>query len=203
MKYAIYKRYSTDKQDSLTQDKEIADWLEYKKIQHSETSFFIDDAESGSTGNRADYRRLLIAVKNKEVGAVVAYKLDRLSRSNRDLQNLLYELKENDVKLILVSDNIDTSTTQGKMLFDLYAMFAEFERNTILERTRAGRRRAEQLGKRCHRPRINLNFLQIDKYRTSGLSFPAIASLLTGQETKVTSNTVRKRYYEWKELRGN
>ena len=69
---------------------------------------------------------------------VVVWKLDRLGRSLRHLVNLINQFKELGVQFISLNDNIDTTTTQGRLMFNLFATFAEFERELISERTKAG-----------------------------------------------------------------
>jgi DNA invertase Pin-like site-specific DNA recombinase len=75
---------------------------------------------------------------------VVVWKLDRLGRSLRHLVDLMALLKEKEVEFISLNDNIDTTTIQGRLIFNLFASFAEFERELIRERTMAGLKRAKK-----------------------------------------------------------
>lgn len=77
---------------------------------------------------------------------VVVWKLDRLGRSLRHLINMVNDYKERGVQLISINDNIDTTTPQGRLMFNLFATFAEFERELISERTKAGLRAARAKG---------------------------------------------------------
>ena len=69
---------------------------------------------------------------------IVIYKLDRLWRSLIHLVNLVNKLMEEGIHLQSLTDNIDTSTSQGKLMFNVFASLAEFERDLIRERTQAG-----------------------------------------------------------------
>lgn len=77
---------------------------------------------------------------------VVVWKLDRLGRSLRHLINLVNDYKERGVQLVSINDNIDTTSPQGRLMFNLFATFAEFERELISERTKAGLKAARAKG---------------------------------------------------------
>ncbi len=78
---------------------------------------------------------------------VVVWKLDRLGRSLRQLVNLVNWYREIGVEFISINDNIDTTSAQGRLTFNLFASFAEFEREIISERTRAGLQAAKKKGR--------------------------------------------------------
>ncbi len=78
---------------------------------------------------------------------VIVWKLDRLGRSLRQLVNLVNWYRENDIQFISINDSIDTTTAQGRLTFNLFASFAEFEREMISERTKAGLDAARKQGR--------------------------------------------------------
>jgi DNA invertase Pin-like site-specific DNA recombinase len=78
---------------------------------------------------------------------VIVWKLDRLGRSLKHLIDLMNEFKEKEVDFISLNDNIDTTTIQGRLVFNIFASFAEFERELISERTRAGLKAARENGR--------------------------------------------------------
>jgi DNA invertase Pin-like site-specific DNA recombinase len=98
---------------------------------------------------RPELISLLSKIKPGDVLKV--YKLDRLGRSTIDLLNIIKFLRENDISFISVTDNIDTTTATGQLIFTVFAAFAEFERNLISERTKSGleaiRAKGTKLGK--------------------------------------------------------
>ena len=79
---------------------------------------------------------------------VVVWKLDRLGRSLRHLVNLINKFNETGVQFVSLKDNIDTTTAQGRLMFNLFASFAEFERELISERTKAGLANARSQGRK-------------------------------------------------------
>ncbi|MDQ3395114.1 MAG: recombinase family protein, partial [Bacteroidota bacterium] len=79
---------------------------------------------------------------------VVVWRLDRLGRSLRHLVNTVGMFKEMGVEFISINDSIDTTTSQGRLMFNLFASFAEFERELISERTKAGLEAAKARGRK-------------------------------------------------------
>ena len=84
---------------------------------------------------------------------IVVWKLDRLGRSLRHLIDLVNELMEKDVGLKSLQDPIDTTTAQGRLIFNIFASLAEFERDLIIERTQAGLNAARARGRKGGRPK--------------------------------------------------
>ena len=98
------------------------------------------------------------AIKYLRKGDIlVVYKFDRLGRSLRDLLNIISELHEKGVSIQSLKDNIDTSSTSGKLMMHIFASLAEFERDLIVERTQAGRKAAMAKGKKMGRPKLKRN----------------------------------------------
>lgn len=85
----------------------------------------------------------------------VVYKLDRLARSTKELYELTDQLKEKAVDFVSVHDSFDTSTPTGKAMFGMLAVFAEFERDIIQQRTKAGLEAARKRGRIGGRPAID------------------------------------------------
>jgi site-specific DNA recombinase len=111
----------------------------------------IDAGESGKNLQRRAMRKLLARVRSGRVGAVVITKLDRLTRSPRDLYMLVdEELNPRGVELVSVQEHIDTRTPAGRAMLGLLAVFAAMERELIAERTRSAlahkREKGERLG---------------------------------------------------------
>lgn len=79
--------------------------------------------------------------------SVVVWKLDRLRRSLKHLIDLVVLFKEKGVDFVSLNDNIDTTTVQGHLIFNIIASFAEFERELISERTKAGLKAAREKGR--------------------------------------------------------
>src|SRR5580704_10575898 len=119
------------------------------------TAVFKDEGISGAKGRdkRPAFDRLCKAVTRHEVDMVAAWSVDRLGRSLQDLIAFLGEVHGARVDLYLHLQGLDTSTPAGKALFQMLGVFGEFERSMIVERTRAGLRRAVAAGKKLGRPK--------------------------------------------------
>lgn len=85
----------------------------------------------------------------------VVYKLDRLARSTKELFTLTGELQEKGVEFVSINDSFHTSTPTGKVMFGMLAVFAEFERDIIKQRTKAGLENAKKHGRVGERPAID------------------------------------------------
>lgn len=88
---------------------------------------------------------------------LVVYKLDRLGRSLKDLLNIVDDLQTRQINLVSLNDNFDSKTPSGKLMMQLFAILAEYERNLIIERTKHGRTVAMLNGKKMGRPKISHN----------------------------------------------
>lgn len=82
---------------------------------------------------------------------LVVYKLDRLGRSLKNLVEIVDDLNKREVSITSIKDNIDASTATGRMMINLFATLAEFERDMIAERCQAGRKAAKERGVRFGR----------------------------------------------------
>lgn len=83
---------------------------------------------------------------------LVVYKLDRLGRSVRELLAMVDDLREKEISLVALLDSIDATTPSGKMMLQMMAILAEYERNLIIERCQNGRKVAMAAGKKMGRP---------------------------------------------------
>ena len=87
----------------------------------------------------------------------VIYKLDRLARSTKELYQLTDQLKEKRVEFVSINDSFDTTTPIGRAMFGMLDVFAEFERDIIQQRTKAGLESARKRGRLGGRPAIDAN----------------------------------------------
>ena len=100
---------------------------------------------SGAKAKRPGLDEILKDARPKDV--IVIWKLDRLGRSLKHLVDLVAELNERDIGLRSLNDPIDTTTAQGRLVFNIFASLAEFEREIIRERTNAGLAAARARGR--------------------------------------------------------
>lgn len=106
---------------------------------------------SGAKIERKQLNELIKQVRKGDI--IVVWKLDRLGRSLRDLVNLISQFQEMEVGFKSLQDSIDTTTPAGKLTFHLFAALAEFERDIISERTKAGLESARARGRKGGRPK--------------------------------------------------
>jgi len=152
---AIYLRVSTSDQNTDNQEHELrqiaerAGWEVFK--------VYRDHGISGAKGRdqRPAFNKLWKDACGRKFDIVMAWSVDRLSRSLQDLVGFLSELHALKIDLCLKQQGIDTTTPAGKALFGMMGVFAEFERSIIQERVRAGLERARREGKRLGRPPLD------------------------------------------------
>jgi DNA invertase Pin-like site-specific DNA recombinase len=151
---ALYLRVSTDGQTVENQRRELEAVAQRHgwQIVHA----FADEGISGAKGRdkRPALDAMLKGVARREFDLVAAWSVDRLGRSLRHLVELLEELKAKGIDLYLHRQGLDTSTPTGKMLFQMLGVFSEFERAMIVDRVKAGMRRAKAQGKAIGRPMV-------------------------------------------------
>jgi DNA invertase Pin-like site-specific DNA recombinase len=97
---------------------------------------------------------MLKSVARREFDLLAVWSVDRLGRSLHDLLTLLGELNARGVGLYLHQRGLDTTTPQGRTLFQVLGIFAEFERSMLVDRVKAGLARARASGKKLGRPRL-------------------------------------------------
>lgn len=177
---AIYCRVSTTDQTPESQlfalrkfaaDRGITDFVEY--VDYVTGSF----EKRKSRGIHAPaYEAMMTDVRAGKIKTILVWKFDRFARSLLALINGLLEFQRLGVDFISSTQNLDTSTTTGKLMFSILAAFSEFERETIVERTKAGLARAraagKQLGGKERDPSARERLLAM---RNQGLSLRQIA----------------------------
>lgn len=118
--------------------------------EHGCSAVFFDKGISGARFDRPGLRQAFEAVAGG--GTLVVWRLDRLGRSLQHLASIVVDLEQQRVRLLSLSEYIDTGSTTGRFTFHMLAALAEFERGLISERTRAGMEAARQRGSSIGRP---------------------------------------------------
>ena len=175
MRAAIYARVSTSNngQDPSLQTREIREYCERRGWQVA--GEYVDAGISGAKDSRPELNKLMADAHRRRFDAVVVWKFDRFARSVSHLLRALENFNALGIGFVSLSEQIDTSTPTGKMVFTVLGAVAELERSLIAERVRAGLRNARAKGKRLGRPRLFPDIAQITRLRASGLSWPKIA----------------------------
>lgn len=143
--------------------------------------------EVGSGAAKRQAReKLLEAARRREIDIVLVWRLDRWGRSVTDLLATLQELEHVGVGFVSLTEALDLTTPAGRAMAGLLAIFAEFEREILRERTRAGLAQARQIGKRLGRPlTASLQATEVRKLYQAGAAKAEIARRLQIGRTSV------------------
>jgi len=148
---AIYTRVSTKEQSTETQVVQLTAYCQSRGW--TDVAVFRDDGISGVRDNRPELDKLRERMLHGEFSTIIVSKMDRLGRSLGMILRFWDEADAAGVRVIVIDQGIDTSTPAGRLQRNMLAALAEFERELILERTRAGIARARALGKKFGAPR--------------------------------------------------
>ncbi len=178
MRTAIYARVSTSNngQSPEMQLRELREYCEHRGWQVA--GEYVDVGVSGSKDSRLELNRLLADAHKRRFDSVVVWKFDRFARSVSHLLRALETFKALGIEFVSLSEQVDTSTPTGKMVFTVLGAVAELERSLIAERVRAGLRNARAKGKRLGRPKVAVPLDKVAALRASGQSYASIATVL-------------------------
>src|SRR5580698_9254344 len=151
---AIYARVSTSNngQDPGMQTRELEEHCQRRGWDLA--GLYGDLGISGSKESRPELDRLMADANRRRLDAVVVWKFDRFARSVSHLLRALETFRAQGIEFVSFSEQLDTSTPAGKMVFTVLGAVAELERSLIVERVKAGLRNARAKGKRLSRPRV-------------------------------------------------
>lgn len=138
----------------------------------------MDSGVSGAKDSRPELNKLMADAHHRQFDAVVVWKFDRFARSVSHLLRALETFNALGVAFVSLSEQMDTSTPTGKMVFTVLGAVAELERSLIAERVRAGLRNAKAKGKTLGRPRIAVDAATIGRLRSQGRTIREIAESL-------------------------
>lgn len=177
-KVAIYARVSTTNhgQDASMQTRELRQFAEARGW--TVAGEYIDVGVSGTKDSRPELNRLMADAHKRRFDVVCVWRFDRFARSVSHLLRALETFKALGIDFVSYSEQMDTSTPAGKMVFTVLAAVAELERSLIVERVRAGLRNARAKGKRLGRPRVAVDAARIARLKAQGRSIREIADEL-------------------------
>src|SRR3989338_9015880 len=155
MKVGIYARVSTKEQNVENQMSELTKYCQARNYEIFKV--YTEVGVSGSKESRPSFDCLMNDAHKRKFDILLVWKLDRLSRSLKHLLNTLDTLNSLSISFVCYSDNIDTTTPAGRLMFQMVGAFAEFERSLIRERVKLGLERVRQKGKRLGRPPAQIN----------------------------------------------
>jgi putative DNA-invertase from lambdoid prophage Rac len=183
LRAGLYSRVSTNDQQTLPM--QLRALREYAGRRGWAITKQIKEVGSGAS-QRTMREQLIDAARRREIDVVLVWRLDRWGRSVADLLATLQELEHLGVGFVSLTEALDLTTPAGRAMAGLLAVFAEFEREVLRERVRAGLAHVRQNGKRLGRPlTAALHADQVRKLRRSGLSKSQIARQLHIGRTSV------------------
>jgi DNA invertase Pin-like site-specific DNA recombinase len=179
----LYARVSTNDQQTLPMQTRAL--REYVARRGWTLATQIREVGSGAIERHAR-EQLMEAARRREIDVVVVWRLDRWGRSVTDLLATLQELEHLGVGFVSLTEALDLTTAAGRAMAGLLAIFAEFEREILRERTRAGLAHARQNGKQLGRPiTAGLQATEIRKLYRAGVAKAEIARRLNIGRTSV------------------
>jgi DNA invertase Pin-like site-specific DNA recombinase len=192
VKIALYARVSTNNgQDPEMQLRELREYCQRRgwEIIHE----YVDVGISGTREKRPQLDRLLADAHRRYFDVVVVWRFDRFARSVSHLLRALENFRSLGIEFVSLSEQVDTSTPTGKMIFTVLGAVAELERSLIAERVRAGLRNARAKGKKLGRPRMISNPGVITRLRAQGASWRAVGAALGVSPATAYSTAVKAR----------
>jgi putative DNA-invertase from lambdoid prophage Rac len=188
----LYARVSTNDQQTLPMQSRAM--REHATRRGWTIAMQVRDVGSGAAQREAR-EKLLQAARRREIDVVLVWRLDRWGRSVTDLLTTLQELEHLGVGFVSLTEALDLTTPIGRAMAGLLAIFAEFEKEILRERTRAGLAHAREKGKRLGRPATAaLRTAEIRKLHRAGVSKAEIARRLQIGRTSVRRILAAKEY---------
>jgi DNA invertase Pin-like site-specific DNA recombinase len=169
---ALYCRVSTADQHPETQ---LLDLRELARQRGLEIVREYTDVISGAKSKRPGLDQLMSDARRHRFDVVLVSAFDRIARNVRHFLDVLDELSQLNVQFISMRENIDTGGPLGRALLTIIGAIAELERSLIVERVKAGMRRAKLEGRRIGRAPLNIDRARVVEDRRSGMSLTKVA----------------------------
>lgn len=171
---ALYARVSTLEQSC---DMQLEDLRRYAN-HFAQSKEYVEIGVSGAQRRRPQLDALMQDARKRRFDVVLVWKFDRFARSVKHLVDSLEEFRALGIDFISFTEGVDTTTPSGELLFHIMGAVAQFERDLIAERVRAGIAHARAMGKRIGRPRAPIDAERVLALRSEGGSLRKIADEL-------------------------
>ena len=175
MKAAIYVRVSTTDQSTDMQTSDLRHYCDQRGFEVFKE--YCDQGVSGVKDKRRGLDELMGDARKRKFDAVLVWRFDRFARSTKHLITALEEFRHLGIDFVSYQESIDTGSPLGKAIFTIVSAIGELERGIILERVKAGLKRAKENGRILGRPkRLDLDVKELQRMRDKEkLSFRQIA----------------------------
>jgi DNA invertase Pin-like site-specific DNA recombinase len=197
-KVIIYTRVSTKEQSVESQKEKLK---ELAKNHDYEIVVIFEDVGSGKNLSRDGYNSLLREIHLRSFDILLIWKLDRLSRSLKDLVEMGELLNSKGIDLVSYDGSVDTTTPQGRLMFQMMGVFAEFQRGLIVENVKSGLDRAKARGVQLGRPKKEYTPKLMKKaleLKSQGVGWKRLAKELGFKNNHMT---LKRRVEEYKKNR--
>ena len=201
---AVYVRVSTSDQHTELQESELREYCERRSWKYV---LYRDHAQSGARENRPALTEMIKDIRKRKIDVIVIWALDRLARSLKHLLNIADECKAVGVDIVCLKQNIDTTLPAGRLTFQVLGAVAEFEREMLRERVKAGMAQAKRSGKRIGRPALrhfgSRDIEQIRSLRAQGTSVRKLAKDFATTQWMISKlaapaeTKIQRRIYEY------
>lgn len=151
MKYAIYDRVSTDKQQLDHGIEMCKKYCAFKEINYFD--IYTDIGSGKEFFNRPGLESLIKKLRNFEYKGIILFRFDRFGRNARECSMLFEELENKGIEIHSINENLDTSTAMGRAVRDIILRFAQLERENISEATKQRLQSLKNMGKKLGRPK--------------------------------------------------
>lgn len=184
---AIYARVSTSNhnQDSGLQTRDLQEFAQTRGWLVAQV--YVDEGVSGTKDRRPALDKLMADAHRRKFDVVICWRFDRFARSVSHLLRAMDTFRALGIDFVSYSEQMDTSTPAGKMVFTVLGAVAELERSLIVERVRAGLRNARAKGRTLGRPRLIVDAHRIALLRKQGHSWREIV-----KETGISKGTAQR-----------
>ena len=187
---AIYVRVSTKDQDPEMQLLDLRRYAQQRGFEVYQE--YVDVGISGTKASRPGLDELMSAARKRLFDVVLVWRFDRFARSTKHLVDALHEFRFLNIDFISYQEAIDTSSPIGEAIFVIISAMAKLERDIIVERVKAGMRKAKEQGKRIGRPQAVVDVKTILSLRRQGLSLQSISDRVTYQDSRGRWRNVSK-----------
>jgi DNA invertase Pin-like site-specific DNA recombinase len=174
---AIYVRVSTVEQETDLQEHELQEYCERRGWS---SLVYRDKGQSGARNDRPALTVMMNDLRRRKIDVVVVWALDRLARSLKQLLSIAEECRSVGADLVSLKQSVDTTLPAGRLTFQVLGAVAEFEREMLRERVKAGMAQARRSGKHVGRPALRrFQVTEIEKMkllRSQGMSVRRLAT---------------------------
>jgi DNA invertase Pin-like site-specific DNA recombinase len=185
---ALYARVSTLDQNCNMQLEDLRRYATQRFVLFRE---YVDTGVNGAQRHRPELDELMKDARKRRFNVFLVWKFDRFARSLKHLIESLDEFSSLGIDFASYTEGVDTTTPSGQLLFHIVGAVAQFERDLIAERVRAGMAHARAMGKHIGRPRAKVDVEQITTLRNQNMSLRGIATRLSIPVSRVRRALLR------------